>query len=552
MVYNEENSENSEYWTEIVSRKMRGDLKIDNVADGPEGTEHDKNVPQDYLSDEFLESEGDLGEKSTLKMKYIDNIEKKENIVFSSSKLCDYTEEFKGNNFENENDFVLHFEEAYENEYFKSLENLELPYDFVPAKQISKTIGLWLQEMEKKLDYIYNYEMPSEDLFDIMSEPFENCIFDPFISTETIDEDSIEEIISLTSNKKLTKVQGKCQLRLKDGTELIGSWQNGRRNGQGSISSPSLDQLGVRMLAGKYNNGVLSGIGKIHMIDGSIREGWFCQGKADGPFRGDVKGSGLVWLGHYAEGVPVGICWQAVLGKAWLVGQLDTFGQMTGSDVAFLYPDLKTALVGEFRNGELVSAFHAIVTDIHEELGLLIPSFEKLSKTEFRQWPSSRQDITCPHHLRDPYEDQLVEVCTSEVSGGGDGLRTKANIPAGTLVAYYHGLRMNACDENIFEKSTGYAIYLEWEIELRKTSDILDIAPQYQSTENYTSTLAHKINHSFKPNCEWIHALHPCYGKIPAITTLEDLKDGDELFIHYGFDMDEAPQWYLDFWMMTE
>ena len=150
MVYNEENSENSEYWTEIVSRKMRGDLKIDNVADGPEGTEHDKNVPQDYLSDEFLESEGDFGEKSTLKMKHIDNIEKKENIVFSSSKLCDYTEEFKGNNFENENDFVLHFEEAYENEYFKSLETFELPYDFVQAKQISKTIGLWLQEMEKK------------------------------------------------------------------------------------------------------------------------------------------------------------------------------------------------------------------------------------------------------------------------------------------------------------------------------------------------------------------------------------------------------------------
>ena len=66
------------------------------------------------------------------------------------------------------------------------------------------------------------------------------------------------------------------------------------------------------------------------------------------------------------------------------MGQLDKFGQMTGSDVAFLYPDLKTALVGEFRNGELVSAFHAIVTDIHEELGLIIPSFEKLSKSEFR------------------------------------------------------------------------------------------------------------------------------------------------------------------------
>ena len=74
---------------------------------------------------------------------------------------------------------------------------------------------------------------------------------------------------------------------------------------------------------------------------------------------------------------------------------------------------------------------------------------------------------------------------------------------------------------------------------------------QYQSTANYTSTLAHKINHSFKANCEWTHALHPCYGKIPAILTLEDLEQGDELFIHYGYDMDEAPQWYADFWSQT-
>ena len=43
--------------------------------------------------------------------------------------------------------------------------------------------------------------------------------------------------------------------------------------------------------------------------------------------------------------------------------------------------------------------------------------------------------------------------------------------------------------------------------------------------------------------------MHPCYGKIPAIKTMDYLCEGEELFIHYGFDMDEAPQWYKDFWM---
>jgi histone-lysine N-methyltransferase SETD7 len=91
-----------------------------------------------------------------------------------------------------------------------------------------------------------------------------------------------------------------------------------------------------------------------------------------------------VWLGHYEEGIPRGICWQSVLGSAWLVGHLDSVGQMTGSDVAFLYPDLSTALVGQFENGKLVSAFHSKVISFRENSGLFIPSFEKVSVTEFR------------------------------------------------------------------------------------------------------------------------------------------------------------------------
>ena len=52
--------------------------------------------------------------------------------------------------------------------------------------------------------------------------------------------------------------------------------------------------------------------------------------------------------------------------------------------MAFLYPDLSTALIGEFRNGELVSAFHSKLISVREKSGLLIPSFEKVSVTEFR------------------------------------------------------------------------------------------------------------------------------------------------------------------------
>ena len=57
---------------------------------------------------------------------------------------------------------------------------------------------------------------------------------------------------------------------------------------------------------------------------------------------------------------------------------------MTGTDVAFHYPDLYAALVGLFTNGELVSAFHSKLISVREKSGLLIPSFEKVSVAEFR------------------------------------------------------------------------------------------------------------------------------------------------------------------------
>ena len=71
-----------------------------------------------------------------------------------------------------------------------------------------------------------------------------------------------------------------------------------------------------------------------------------------------------------------------------------------------------------------------------------------------------------------------MKIGSSEVEDGGEGLKARVDIPNGTLVSYYHGVRMKPEDENIFGKATGYAIYVEWETEAKKNSDILDIPPQ--------------------------------------------------------------------------
>ena len=91
-----------------------------------------------------------------------------------------------------------------------------------------------------------------------------------------------------------------------------------------------------------------------------------------------------MWVGQYRAGLPSGFCWSAVLGKAWLVGWLDSEGEMTGSDLAFLYPDLSTAIMGHFNKGKLVSGFQSRVESLSYNCGLLAPVFQRMSETEFR------------------------------------------------------------------------------------------------------------------------------------------------------------------------
>merc|ERR1719474_2110088 len=40
---------------------------------------------------------------------------------------------------------------------------------------------------------------------------------------------------------------------------------------------------------------------------------------------------------------------------------------------------------------------------------------------------------------------------------------------------------------------TGYAIFVEWAERGRRTGDHMDLPPEFHSSENYTSTLAHKL-----------------------------------------------------------
>ena len=68
----------------------------------------------------------------------------------------------------------------------------------------------------------------------------------------------------------------------------------------------------------------------------------------------DSTQKSLAFVGRYADGIPVGPCWQGLIGGSWLHGIVNPRGEFTGKQIAYIYQDLELAMVGDFENGKMV------------------------------------------------------------------------------------------------------------------------------------------------------------------------------------------------------
>jgi hypothetical protein len=119
------------------------------------------------------------------------------------------------------------------------------------------------------------------------------------------------------------------------------------------------------------------------------------------------------------------------------------------------------------------------------------------------------------------------------------------------IIAYYNGIRVQPGEE-YHTTSWNYQIYVDWSN--TDGSAFVDIPMECTDATIYRATLAHKANHSFTPNCQFIAVDHPRYwnlvlgqiinykfrkfensrfGRIPALKTINAIEKGAELFSHY-------------------
>ena len=130
-----------------------------------------------------------------------------------------------------------------------------------------------------------------------------------------------------------------------------------------------------------------------------------------------------------------------------------------GTDMVFIYPDMKTLLIGKFENGIMIRGRPAKIKAERCNDGLkeIKISKVKTGAPTFKYSRPSRVNFGDKPTVMDPYENQMVFVNTTK--WGDDGLFAKRDIKKGELVAYYSGLVFNRTEMEILTANqTGYDV----------------------------------------------------------------------------------------------
>jgi len=399
-------------------------------------------------------------------------------------------------------------------------------------------LNLWLKRMKSK-------KFTSKEC---LPEKFENfCleekldseapILEPFpdLKSESFVIDGVKDENGL--------LDGNCSLFFQDGSIMKGTWFQGVRSGNFHIST---NRNGLKTIEGNYSKDELNGIVTVKYSNDTWIEGIFSKGSLHGFCRHFSDKDRLSFLGYYFNGKPSGTCWKIIDGGGCVVGKVDTEGKLTGSDIAYLYPDFETALIGSFENGMMVNARQCSVIGTATERGCLqVPMFSDPTGPSFCREIASASFVTSQPMLKDPYETKLIKVRPSKLQGAAEGLFARADIGDNVILAFYNGIRLPSdYDEEDTWEENAYKIFDP----ANKPDGALDILEKHRSTSFYNASLAHKVNHSFEPNCQFLVFDHPRWGLIPCIGSTRHIDACEEIFVRYGYDLDLCPEWYLEAW----
>ncbi len=237
---------------------------------------------------------------------------------------------------------------------------------------------------------------------------------------------------------------------------------------------------------------------------------------------------------------------------------MDGSGEFSGDNLTYIYPDMRSAFVGRFSRGVMVSARTREVVGASSsgDGGFVpVPVFSPESDGDgggdaVGYSCATRSSVGQNPLVPDPYESRTVQVGPSSFPGAGEGLFARRDLPAGTLVAFYNGVRIPYALGGPKEEwsTSGYKIFINADF---TSGERMDIPNNLTDTGRYRATLGHKVNHSFVPNCDQWFFDHPRFGVVPCQRAIRQISAGEEVTMDYEYDPYNCPEWFrkalLDF-----
>ena len=233
----------------------------------------------------------------------------------------------------------------------------------------------------------------------------------------------------------------------------------------------------------------------------------------------------------------------------FLYGQVDPRGTLTGSNITFLYPDLSTGLTGEFADGKLVRGTAVIVAAERCRGGMkevLTRPYSRYSDLGWESEPRRLNDIGRRPTVSDPFERRSVYVRESSIPGSGDGLFARRPFTAGQLVSYYSGV-VRDIDALRDDEDDSYVASFGEYVPGFHDDIVIDVPARYRNLTTFRTTLAHKANTKAcgELNGEFDLVDHPFFGAIMGIVATRAISKGEEIFSDYNYELDNAPDWYI-------
>ena len=276
----------------------------------------------------------------------------------------------------------------------------------------------------------------------------------------------------------------------------------------------------------------------------------------------------VVTIGTFIRNVPFGLTWQwrsKRMAEGFLYGEVDRRGQFTGEDITYVYPDFLTGLRGKFLHGVLVDATAVDIVGERCKGGIKEILIEPAARDSSVRWEKEETNhwYIGKHPLvMDPYERKSAYVGQSLEPGSDEGLFARRAFLPGDIVSYFGGTK--TFSSNMFfnnmtdpEVSSAGSYFFKLAANMPEwwgypEDMVLDVPEHYRSIYQFRTTLGHKANHLFEgKNTEYDTVNHPVHGGIVCLIATHAIQEGDEIYVDYLYDVDEAEDWYRELYRRT-